>query len=143
MEPYFRPTWNIAFLTFTLSFILLAMLAVNAVISYLVWGCYRRIPKQFRQLEPALVWLLLIPLFNLFWNFIVFPRLSASYKAYFDSTGGRDLGNASSSVALAYSICAACKVVVCVLPAAFLAQVVLLILYLVDAHKLNKLIAAS
>jgi len=143
MGPHFRPGLGLAFWSCGFVFFLLTALAFNAVVSYLLWECYRRIPKRFRQMEPALVWLLLVPVFNLFWNFVVFPRLSASYKAYFDSVGGRDLGNASHSVAMAYSISAACKVAPCIAPAAFLAQLVLLVLYLVDAHKLNRQIAAA
>ena len=90
-----------------------------------------------------MVWLLLIPMFNLVWNFSVFPKLSASYKAYFDSVGRTDVGNAGSGMALAYCICAACGILPCVGMLAGLAALVLLILYVVEAHRLKNLIPAS
>lgn len=83
---------------------LLVGLAISAVICWLVFDCYKRVPAQFRKQEPGMVWLLMIPLFNLFWNFIVLPRLSESLKAYFDSVGKTDVGDCGRQIGL---ICAA------------------------------------
>ena len=44
---------------------LLVFLAVDVVICPLLSTCYSRIPSQFRQQEPGLVWLLMIPCFGL------------------------------------------------------------------------------
>ncbi len=140
---HIRPVWQIGLFIVTFSVVLVAWVAVNAVICYFVSECYKRIPKQFRQMQPTLVWLSLIPIFNLVWNFFVFPKLSASFKAYFDSVGGRDLGNAGRGMALAYCICAACMIIPCVALPAVLGALVLLILYLVEAYKLKSLISAS
>ena len=32
-------------------------------------SCYNRIPAEHRKMEPAMVWLLLIPIFSLVWIF--------------------------------------------------------------------------
>ena len=38
-------------------------------------------------MEPAMVFLLLIPCFGLVWNFFLYPRLSRSFQKYFQSVG--------------------------------------------------------
>lgn len=118
-------------------------LAINIVICYLVSDCYRRLPPQFRQMEPKMVWLLLIPLFNLFWNFMVFPKLSASYQQYFHSIGRTDVGDCYANMALALCICAACSVIPCVGMFAGIAALVVLILYLIKIHELKKQIPTT
>jgi hypothetical protein len=112
-------------------------LAVHVVVCALLYGCYSRIPRQFRKQEPGLVWLLLIPCFNLVWNFFLYSQLADSYKAYFASVGRTDLGDCGKSIGLAYAICAACCAIPCLNWLAGLAALVLLILYLVKAMDLK------
>ena len=57
-----------------------------------------RCAPESRAMEPALVWLLYIPVFNLIWNFIVVSRISTSLRSEFQRRGitgldtGRELG---------------------------------------------------
>ncbi len=53
----------------------------------------------YRVMKPWEVWLLLIPFFNVFWNFRVFPGLSHSFKAYFEAKGDSAVGDRSAKVA--------------------------------------------
>lgn len=110
---------------------LLVGLAISAVICWLVFDCYKRIPAQFRKQEPALVWLLMIPLFNIVWNFFVLPRLAESLKAYFDSVGKTDVGDCGRQIGLICAICCACAIIPLVNCLAGPAALVLLIIYLV------------
>ncbi len=60
-------------------------LAVFGFVCWLLQGWIARIPKEHRKVEPGQVWLLLIPLFNLYWNFRVFPPAAESFDSYFKS----------------------------------------------------------
>ncbi len=78
-----------------------------------------------------MVWLLLIPCFNIVWNFLVFPKVSESYSIYFAVQGRNDVGDAAGGIGLAYAISFACLLIPCVNYVAALAAFVLLIIYLV------------
>ena len=112
-------------------------LAISVVPIILVYMDYQRIPSGFRKLEPGLVWLLLIPCFHLVWNFFVFPGLSDSFKAYFNSIGDSSVGNCGREIGLGYAICAAVSVVPFLGCLTGLAALVLLIMFLVKANELK------
>lgn len=122
---------------FTVVFALAIVIAINVVICLLLQNCYKRIPSQFRKQEPGLVWLLLIPCFSLVWNFFVFPRLSQSFKAYFDSIGRTDVGDCAGGVGLAYAICCAVSIIPYLGCLTGIASLVLLIIYLVQTNDLK------
>ncbi len=68
-----------------------------------------QISPQSRRLAPGQVWLMLIPLFNLVWMFIVINRLAASIKqecdrlniSYTQPTPTKDIGNIYAALAIA------------------------------------------
>ena len=112
-------------------------LALTVVAIFLVYMDFQRVPRAFRKLEPALVWLLLIPCFNLVWNFFVFPGLADSYKAYFDSVGDSTVGNCGRDLGLGYAICDAASVIPFVGCLTGIVTLVLLILFLAKANDLK------
>jgi hypothetical protein len=111
-------------------------LAISVVVCLLLYNAQNAIPPEHRKIEPGMIWLLLIPLFNLVWNFFVFLRIPESYESYFRSIG-RDVGDAGKKIGLAYAICAACSIIPCVGPFAGLAGLVLLIIFLVKIYQLK------
>ncbi len=113
-------------------------LGILAVICWLVSSCYQVIPQQFRRMEPGMVWLLLIPCFNLVWLFFVFPRLPQSFKAYFDSIGRTDVEDCGEKLGWAYAICVVCGIIPLVGYLAGPASLVLLIIYLIKVMGLKK-----
>lgn len=84
-----------------------------------------------------MVWLLMIPCFNLFWNFMVFLKVPDSFKSYFDSIGRADVGDCGRGIGLWFSICSALCLVPVVQYAAGLAALVLLVLCMVKFHDLQ------
>ena len=122
---------------FIFFYVLLFHLALTIVVIFLVYTDFQRVPSAFRKLEPSLVWLLLIPCFNLVWNFYVFPRLADSFKAYFDSVGDTSVGNCGRDVGLGYAICTAASVIPFVGCLTGVVTLVLLILFLVKANELK------
>ena len=117
--------------------------AVNIVLIFLLYTDFTRIPRGFRKLEPGLVWLLLIPCFNLIWNFFVFPRISESFKAYFDSVGDTSVGNCGRDLGFGYAICAAASAIPFVGCLTGIASLVLFILFLVKANELKNRIPVT
>jgi hypothetical protein len=116
---------------------------IAIVICFLLSDALKRLPKEFRKMEPGMVWLLLIPCFNMVWNFFVFPKISESYSAYFAVQGRNDVGDAGGRLGLAYAICVPCGLIPCVGYVASLAALVLLIIYLVKITKLKNQIAGQ
>ncbi len=112
-------------------------LAIGIAILYLVFSCYQRIPAQHRQMEPWQVWLLLIPLFNIVWNFFVYPKLAKSYQSYFAEQGRTDVGDCGEKISLWYAICAALACIPCVNYIAGPAALILFIIVLVKAWTLR------
>lgn len=90
-------------------FALLIGIAISCVICFIISSCFKRIPQQFREMEPGMVWLLLIPCFGIIWNFFVWIKLSKSYQAYFQSEGVTDVGDCGYNLNLAFCIVAACQ----------------------------------
>lgn len=119
---------------------LLVGLAIMVVVIILLIKPLQKIPQHHRKIEPGMVWLLLIPLFNLVWNFFVYPRISQSFQSYFAEKGRTDVGDCGHAIGLALAICAALTWIPyagCVVTVAVL---VLLILYLVKIHGLANMI---
>lgn len=138
--------------------VVLLVAFVGVVIAYgiligicvFISGCFKRVPAQFRKQEPGMVWLLLIPCFNIVWMFFVLPKLAESYKAYFDSVGKTDVGDCGYNLALWYCILIPCNAVASFIPIinlltipAGIAGLVLLILFLVKAGEYKKLMPAA
>ncbi|MGB7160576.1 MAG: hypothetical protein WBD40_21100 [Tepidisphaeraceae bacterium] len=111
--------------------VFLVVIAILVFIYYLLYSALKAIPPEHRRMEPGQVWLLLIPVFNLVWNFFVFMRIPESYQSYFHSRGRTDVGDAGKNVGLWYSICACCAVIPCIGFIPGIASLILLILFLV------------
>jgi len=124
-------------------YVFLFSFAVNIVLIFLLYTDFTKIPRGFRKLEPGLVWLLLIPCFNLIWNFFVFPRISESFKAYFDSVGDTSVGNCGRDLGFGYAICAAASAIPFVGCLTGIASLVLFILFLVKANELKNRIPVT
>ena len=121
-------------------------LAIAILILFLVYKCYVAIPEKHRKMSPGMVWLLLIPCFNLVWIFFVFPGLSKSFKSYFDSVGDNTVGDCGGLLALWYCILAVGSIPLSLVPflgfLAGLATLVLLIIFLVKSFGLKAKIKA-
>ena len=112
--------------------------AIGIVICLILYGCQERVPMEHRKIGAGQIWLLLIPLFSLVWNFFVFLRMPDSYKSYFDAQGRHDVGDCGRGIGLWFAICAAVSLVPCVQYVAAPAALVLLILFLVKMTSLKK-----
>jgi hypothetical protein len=111
-------------------------LAIAIAIILFLQGCYRAIPEAHRKMDPGLVWLLLIPLFNLVWMFFVFIRLAKSFgEAYAAQNRQVDTGE---KMALAFCVCFVAGAIPFVGCIATPASLVLLVLVLLRFNQLKK-----
>jgi hypothetical protein len=136
MFPSFRPEQFVGLAVYAI--IGGVALCIHIAVCFFLYGFYKRVPAQFRKMEPGMVWLLLIPCFNLVWNFFAFPRLSQSLRAYFASVGNTAVGDCGESLALAYAICEVATLIPCVGLILWIAVIVLLILFLIKANDLTR-----
>ncbi|MBG83240.1 MAG: hypothetical protein CMJ40_01695 [Phycisphaerae bacterium] len=70
----------------------------------LIWLTYdaaKAADPDKQTMKPGFVWLCLIPLFNLYWNFVAFPAVSDSLAATARGKG-KDVGDAGRSVGMAF-----------------------------------------
>jgi hypothetical protein len=120
----------------------LAMIAVVIFILYLLYSLLKAVPPEYRLMEPVMVWLLLIPCFNIVWNFFVYPNIAKSYQRYFNAYGRTDVGDCGAAIGLWYSVCAVLVSIPCLnyITGIFCgpAMLVLMIVYLVRLWGLKK-----
>lgn len=110
---------------------LVIVIAVSALICWLIYKPYSKLPAQFQQMKPGMIFLMMIPFFGLVWAFFIALQVPASFKSYFDSVGDTTVGDAGKGIALAWAICAACSIVPFLNLIAGPASLVLLIIFIV------------
>jgi hypothetical protein len=112
-------------------------LAISLLVAWLIYRANEALPAQHRKTESWQAFLLLIPLFNLVWNFILLARVSAGFASFFESKNDASVGDCGAKLGLWYSIC----VIGCWVPLVYCVAVpagmVLLILYLVKISSLR------
>lgn len=136
MVPGFRPEQFVGL--FFWLFVAGVGLILDLIVCFFLYKIFQRVPTQFRVMEPGLVWLLIIPCFNLVWNFFVFIRLSRSLKRYFNSVGNQTVGDCGEGLGLGYSICEVARLIPCVGILVWIAALVLVILYLMKVNQLSE-----
>jgi len=82
------------------------MLAINIFVCWLLYRANEALPVAHRKIESWQAFLLLIPLFNLVWNFILFSRISGGFQSFFQSKNDASVGDCGAAIGLWTSICA-------------------------------------
>jgi hypothetical protein len=123
--------------------ILLVQLAIGILVAWLIYRANEALPAQHRKAESWQAFLLLIPLFNLVWNFILLARVSGGFQSYFQEKNDPSVGDCGASIGLWYSIAVICAVIPLVNCVAGPAALVLLIIYLVKISGLRTRVLAG
>jgi hypothetical protein len=85
---------------------------IQVAVCYLLYKDLASIPEEHQKQSPAMVWLLLIPLVNIVWNFFVFPKIAESFKSYFDSVNVLDVDDCGKQLSMYFCYCVVAMVVV-------------------------------
>ena len=80
---------------------------------YLVYRAAASIPSEHRRMDPGLVWLMIIPLFQTVWAFFVARRVSGGLVDAFESHG-LDRGDCGRFKGMAFAICGVAQMVVAI-----------------------------
>lgn len=64
-----------------------------------------------QQVPPGNVWLMFIPLFNLIYPFILYPKISESLKREFESRGNPQQGDYGRSLGITLPILGVCGII--------------------------------
>ena len=117
---------------------ILFLLAIYVVISWLIYSVQVQVPPEHRKIAPGLIWLLVIPVFNLVWSFFVLLQVPDSLKSYFNAQGRTDVGDCGRTLGLWSAVLLAAgfvggfvPIVGCFASFASLAGLVVLVLFLV------------
>ena len=111
-----------------------ASFIILAGVMYFLFLCIKRVPAQFRVVEPVMVFLMLIPCVNIVWAFFLYQRIPISFKKYFDSVGDTSVDDCGEKLGLYLAISS----IICA-PVAL----VLLVMYLLKLNELKKRIPAD
>jgi len=117
------------------------VLGVAILFAFLVYNAYSSVPAQFQQIPANQVWLLLIPVFGWYWNFILYPKISQSYRLYAQSKNMDDGSDYGEQQARIYAICSICSIIPCVGGIIGLVGFVFWILYIVKIYDYKKRLA--
>ena len=125
-------------------FVILAFLVVAIFYIRSLSGALRKCSPASRTMQPGMTWLLLIPLFNYIWNFIVVFALSKSLANEFRARNiPCDSPEPGKNIGLAMCICGVCVIIPFVRYAASLAAFVLWIIYWVKISEFSHMLDAS
>src|SRR5580700_10210960 len=93
--------------------VLLGMVSLPAIFYLLtLQTALERCSAEARTTSPGMVWLMLIPLFNLIWNFILVGDVSRSLRNEFNRRGTQGLeADPGKSIGLAMCILAPCGII--------------------------------
>jgi hypothetical protein len=86
-------------------------LAVTIFFILTLQKALNRCSPENRAMQPGMTWLLLIPLFNLVWIFIVVINMAKSLGAEFQKRNIAIEPEPGKTIGLAYAILAACSIV--------------------------------
>lgn len=117
-----------------LAFVILA----QALACYFASKSLAALPKQFREIEPGLVWLLMIPCFAMIWNYFVYPKIAFGYQRFFRSLGKERQDDCGALLSFWYCLSVCCWVLPVLMYVTFPASYVLLIILLVKISRLRR-----
>ncbi|HAW97419.1 MAG TPA: hypothetical protein DCX67_02700 [Opitutae bacterium] len=122
---------------------LLIGIGIAALLAYFVSNWLNEVPEEDRAMTPGQVWLLLIPIFSLYWQFRVYMLdVPQSFKNYFDRRGNQAVGDCGKNMGMWLCICTFGSMIPLLGSLVGIVGLVLLVLWMVKIHELkNKIIA--
>jgi hypothetical protein len=109
--------------------IILGAIVVNVLYLLNLQDTMKEVHVERRLVPPANVWLLFIPLFNLVYPFILYPKICDSLKAEYAHRGLPEKGDFGKNVSLTMAILGPCGIIPYLGVLASIASFVLYIVY--------------
>jgi hypothetical protein len=90
----------------------LGVIAIGIVYISFLSGILRKCSPASRTMEPGMVWLLLVPLVNIVWNFLVVSALAKSLANEFRLRNIPSIDpEPGKSIGIAMCVCGACSII--------------------------------
>jgi hypothetical protein len=121
--------------------ILLLWLAAWVAVCWVLWSAIGKVPRELRLLSPALVWLLLLPCFNVYWIFVVCIRVPRSlWSQLVGRQNRRDVGDCGETIGIIWCVANLLSILPRVGTIGLVAAIVVGIVFVVKIHRLARLI---
>ncbi len=130
----------------TAGIVILAILLILTIwVLWFLQNVLRAIPPTYRQMDPAMVWLMLIPCHNLIWSFVVLLAVSNSLRSFLHHRGEDSVGDCGAGLGIAIGICLILMSIPCLnyitSPFCLPAFLILTTVYLLKIAKLKRRLA--
>ena len=128
-----------------LIFVLIAAVIGIAIVIFYILSMQKALDlagERHRKMNPAMVWLMLIPLFNLVWHFFVVKHVSDSIKSWAAEKGAK-VDDAGYTIGLIACIANCCGIIPIINILAGPVGLVCFIIWWVKVAGFNKLMAAQ
>ena len=122
--------------------LLVVLPMLQILVCWHVINCFQTLPPKHHFLEPNMAWLLMVPFFNLYWNFKVYPALAESFQIYFYSHGIADVEDCGEKLARGYCVCACLTMIPCLLGFPGIIALVCIIKFLIRTDALKNRVLA-
>ena len=130
---------NLGFQELLLLFIVIGLFLIPLILFLInLQNTLKAIDPQNRTMEPGKVWLMLIPLFNVIWIFMVVSAIANSTQAQLEQYGVSSSQKPTYNLGLAWAICTLCNWIPMVGVFAGIVSFVLFILYWVKVNEVRK-----
>lgn len=124
--------------------VLLGIMLIPAIFYLLtLQKALRRCSPENREMEPGMVWLMFIPLFNLVWHFIIVLRMAGSLEKEFRKRGIAEESQPGKTLGMTMCILACCGIIPLLGILTSLGALVCWIMYWVKVAEYSRLIASS
>ena len=115
---------------FIILFIVIAALVVGILYLLTLQNLLNRVKPENRTVSPGNVWLLLIPIFNLIYPFILYPKIAESVSKEYQSRGLPADGDFGKGLGITMPILSLCGIIPFIVgPLAGLANLVIWIIF--------------
>ena len=117
---------------------------INIIFAAIVSGWLKHVPEPCREITPGQVWLIIIPIFALYWQFRVYMTgVPNSFKNYFNAQGRTDVGDCGKSLGMWMCILTFLGFIPIINMFSGIASLILLVLWMVKIHGLKQQIVQS
>ena len=119
------------FATFGIFIFLILFISILIAVFYFLnlQNLLKEIDQKNRLVEPGNVWLMFIPLFNIIYAFILYPKISDSVCNEYQARGIEKAGDFSRGIGIAMPILSLCSIIPILGTLASIANLVLFIVY--------------
>lgn len=120
---------------FLVIFVVIAALVVGILYLLTLQNLLNRVKPENRAVSPGNVWLLLIPIFNWIYPFILYPKISESVSKEFQSRGLPADGDFGKGLGITMPILTLCGIIPVIGALAGIGNLVIWIIYWVKMSK--------